>query len=91
MLVGLHAAAWFWISVRVEPPYAALIVAGADLLLALLFALLAAYSSPSRVELEALEVRRRALDSISGTVAWVTLATQLLQVLSRLRSRDRRD
>jgi len=90
-LACLHIAAWFWlrISAHIAAPYAALILAGADLVLALLLLMFAARSSPSRAELEALEVRKRAIQNIGGTMAWMTLALQLLRTLARLRSRRR--
>jgi hypothetical protein len=91
-VVFAHVAAWFWLRVAWEAQYAALMVAGADLVLAIVLARLAARSSPSRVELEALAVRRRAIDSVGSTLAFSALAMQLLRLftnlLSRRRSRD---
>jgi hypothetical protein len=88
-VVFAHIAAWFWLRVAWEPQYAALIVAGADLLLAILLALLAARSSPGRIELEALAVRRRAIDSAASTLAFSALAMQLLRLFTSLLSRRR--
>jgi hypothetical protein len=45
-----HVAAWFWLRTAWEAHYAALIVAGTDLALAILLALLAARSTPGRIE-----------------------------------------
>src|SRR5579871_766176 len=59
-----HVAAWFWLRQHWEQPLAALILAGADMVLAVFLALLAARSTPTRVELEALAVRQRATESI---------------------------
>jgi hypothetical protein len=91
-VVFAHVAAWFWLRVAWEARHAALIVAGADLALAILLGLLAARSSPSRVELEALAVRRRAIESVGSTLAFSAMAMQLLRLftnlLSRRRSRD---
>src|ERR1700754_3228227 len=56
-----HVAAWYWLRQRWDGPEAALILAGVDLALAIVLALIAARSSPSRIEVEALAVRRRAL------------------------------
>jgi hypothetical protein len=42
------------------------------------------------VEVEALEVRQRALESAAGTLALSTLALQLLRLLTNLLSRSRR-
>ncbi|HXA23821.1 MAG TPA: hypothetical protein VNW90_16150 [Acetobacteraceae bacterium] len=88
-VVFAHVAAWFWLRVAWEAQYAALIVAGADLLLAILLALLAARSSPGRIELEALAVRRRAIDSATSTLAFSALAMQLLRLFTSLLSRRR--
>ena len=88
-VVFAHVAAWFWLRVAWEAQYAALIVAGADLLLAILLAMLAARSSPGRVELEALAVRRRAIDSAASTLAFSALAMQLLRLFTSLLSRRR--
>lgn len=79
-LVFCHVAAWFYLRAHWEPPETALILAGADVLLALVLVLLAARSTTSRVELEALAVRQRALESIGSTLAISALATQLLRI-----------
>jgi hypothetical protein len=84
-----HLAVWFWLRLHWESLHAALIVAGADLVLAIFLALLAARSSPSRVELDALAVRQRALDSATSMLAFSALAMQLLRVLPNLLSRSR--
>jgi hypothetical protein len=88
-VVFAHVAAWFWLRVAWEAQYAALMVAGADLVLAIVLALLAARSTPSRVELEALAVRRRAIDSVGSTLAFSALAMQLLRLFTNLLSRRR--
>ena len=88
-VIFAHVAAWFWLRVAWEAQYAALIVAGADLLLAILLAVLAARSSPGRIELEALAVRRRAIDSAASTLAFSALAMQLLRLFTSLLSRRR--
>jgi hypothetical protein len=79
-LMFCHVAAWFYLRAHWEPPETALILAGADVLLALVLVLLAARSTTSRVELEALAVRQRALESIGSTLAISALATQLLRI-----------
>jgi len=79
-LVFCHVAAWFYLRAHWEPSQTALILAGADVLLALVLVLVAARSTTSRVELEALAVRQRALESIGSTLAISALATQLLRI-----------
>jgi hypothetical protein len=83
-LAFVHLAVWFWLRLRFERPTTGLLLAGADLVLALVCVLLASRSSPSRVELQALDVRRRAIESVGSTIAWSTLALQALRVVSRL-------
>jgi Na+/H+ antiporter NhaA len=86
----LHIAAWFWLRQSWEHQYAALILAGADFVLALMLALLAMRSSPDRAELEALAVRQRALEGATASIAWSALAVQVLRVFGNLLSRSRR-
>jgi hypothetical protein len=84
-----HIAAWFWLRVAWEARHAALIIAGVDLVLAILLGVLAARSSPGRVEQEALAVRRRAIESAASTLAFSALAMQLLRLFTSLVSRRR--
>jgi hypothetical protein len=88
-LVLCHVAGWFWLRQTWERPAAALIIAGADFVLAVFFALLAARSSPGRIEIEALAVRQRALDSATGSMAVSALVMQLLRVAVDLVRRKR--
>jgi hypothetical protein len=77
-LVFLHVAAWYWLREFMAGQYVALIFAGVDLLLAAVFALLASRSTPGRSELEALDVRRRALDDAAGSL---TISALLVRVI----------
>src|SRR5262245_23615202 len=88
-LVFAHVAAWYWLRQCWEARYVGLAFAGADVLLAILFGLLAIRSSPGRIETEALEVRRRALEGASASVAWSSLAVQVLRMAGRLLARRR--
>lgn len=88
-LACAHIAAWYWLRLYWTEPGAALVMAGADIAVAVLLMVLAARSSPGRVELEALAVRRRAWDSATGSLAVTTLALQLLRLLADLVSRRR--
>jgi len=54
-----------------------------------ILALLAARSSPSRIEREALAVRRQAINRATSALAFSTLAAQLLRLLTSLVSRRR--
>ena len=75
-----HVAIWFAIRGNgdVAPWATALIMAGGDTAIALFLLLIAARSSPGRVEREALLVRKRALESATGGVAFVTLLVPAL-------------
>ena len=84
-----HVAAWFWLRLSWEARHAALIVAGADLVLAVLLAVLASLLSPGRVEREALEVRRRAIESVGGALAFSAMAMQVLRLFTNLLARRR--
>jgi hypothetical protein len=79
-LAFFHVALWFWLRRYFEAPAASLIVAGADLAVALIFGLFAARSSPGRLEREALEIRRRALENATSALTYTTLAAQALRV-----------
>jgi len=87
--VCCHVAAWFWLRQHWEPPQSALFLAGTDLVVALILALLAARSSPSRVELEALAVRQQALESITASLAFSALAMQVLRLATQFFRRPR--
>jgi hypothetical protein len=83
-IVLFHVAAWSWLSMSWREPSATLIIAGADLLVAVALALAATRLSAGRVEVEALELRRRALDHVSTSLTLPALATPLLPLATRL-------
>jgi hypothetical protein len=89
VLVFLHIAAWYWIRQSWQQEYAALILAGADLVLALVLAFMASRSAPSLVEVEALAVRQRAVESAMSSLAMSSLALQLLRLVMDLMRRPR--
>jgi hypothetical protein len=88
-LMFFHVAGWFWLRQRWEPPASAMIVAGVDIVLAAVLGLLAARSSASRSEIEALAVRRHAMESIASTLAISTLAAQLMRLAAGYFRRSR--
>jgi hypothetical protein len=90
VLVFVHIAVWYWIRQSWEPQYAALILAGGDLVLALVLAFIASRSRPSRVELDALAVRQRAVESAISSIAVSSLALQALRLVANLIRRPRR-
>ncbi len=89
-LVFLQIAAWYWLRVSWDRPAAALILAGAEVVVAGLLGMLAARSSPGRLEIEALAVRNRALEGATGSLAFSALATQVLRLAFDLFRRARR-
>ncbi|MGH7154818.1 MAG: hypothetical protein ACREF3_12900 [Acetobacteraceae bacterium] len=86
-----EAAFWSWLSRHLVPELAAVAIAGANLLVAGLFLILAARSSESRVEIEALKVRQRALEDATRQLTIATLVVPVARlVLDQLRrSKDR--
>jgi hypothetical protein len=90
-VVFAHIAAWYEIRIGLDQSYLATagILGGADLVLAVVLGLLAARSSPSRVEVEALEVRRKAIEGIRSASTLSQLALPVLRLLSDFRRRRR--
>ena len=80
-----HVAVWNWLREYLAAQYVAAIFAGIDLVLALILGALAIRSVPGRVELEALAVRRRALDEAAASVTISALAVRLFDQLNRSR------
>lgn len=77
-----HVAVWFALrfGANMAPWAAALVMGGIDLAIALVFVLIAALSGPGRVEVEALQVRQRALEQAAGTLAIGTLLVPAVRV-----------
>jgi hypothetical protein len=68
-LAFANVAGWQVARLYVEPLYATLIMLGINLLIAVIFALLAARSSPGSVERNALEIRQRSLREARSSLA----------------------
>jgi hypothetical protein len=81
-IVFVHLAAWYWLRVGLNQsfPAATGILGGADLVVAIILGFAATRSSPSRVELEALEVRRKAIVAIGGTFSLASLVIPILRL-----------
>jgi hypothetical protein len=80
--VGVHVAGALALAERVSPVQAVLIVAGVDVAIAIVFAVLAARNVPSDVEREALRLRQTAMDQVVETVVLATLVARLRYVRS---------
>ena len=91
VLTFAHIAAWVWLRIGLGfNQYAtAGILAGVDLVIALLFLFLATRSNPSRTEVEALEVRRRAIQSIGTALSISQMLIPVLRIANNLIRRRR--
>jgi len=78
----VHLAMWYWLRINLNQTFLATagILGGADLLIAMVLGFVATRSSPSRVELEALEVRRKAIVAIGGTFSLVSFVIPILRM-----------
>lgn len=81
-VAGGHVAGVMALAAYVTPIQAVVIVAGVDLLLAIMLAALAARDVPGEVEREALALRRAAIEEAVETVALATLFRRLLRARS---------
>jgi hypothetical protein len=86
-----HVAAWYWVRTGLDQTFLAStgILGGADLLVAIILGFLASRSAPSRVEVEALEVRRKAIHAIGSTLSVAQLVVPMLRIVGNLRRRRR--
>ena len=90
-VVFAHVAAWYELRIELNQGFlaAAGILGGVDLLLAAILGFLARRSAPSRVEVEALDVRRKAIEGIAGALSLTQLVIPLLRLVSGLGRRRR--
>jgi hypothetical protein len=88
VLVLAHVAGWQALQLYVPPIYATLTLLSVDLVIAAIFGILAARSSPSRDEREALTIRQRALHEARSSLA---LGALIPVAGTLLRSRRRRE
>lgn len=80
-LVSLHVAGAMALALVVPPVYAALIVAALDLVIAVVFFVIASGSKPDRIEQEALQVRLAAQEQMLEAAALTSLIGPLLRML----------
>ena len=86
VLAIAEIAGWQTLRLHVTAIVAMLILLGINLVIAVVLGVLAARSSPSYTEREALRVRREALDGARGTLS-ITAAVPLLRLVGRKRRR----
>ena len=72
---------WLALRLRFEPIPATLILLGVNLVIAAIFGVVAARSSPGHTEQEALRVRRQALDAARGTLALAAAVPAMTRLL----------
>jgi len=91
VLVFVHIAAWYEIRIDLNQSYlaTAAILGGLDLLLAIILGFLATRSSPSKVETEALEVRRKAIEGLGSALTLTQMAMPVLRLGASMRRRKR--
>ena len=90
VLALAEATGWLALRHRFESIPATLILLGVNLVIAAIFGVLAARSSPGHTEQEALRVRRQALDAARGTLAFTAAVPAVTHLLGSGRDRTRR-
>lgn len=90
-VVFVHVAAWYELRVGLDQSFLATsgVLGGTDLLLAVILGFLATRSTPSTIEIEALEVRRKALEGIGSALSLTQIVLPLLRLVSGLVRRRR--
>jgi uncharacterized membrane protein len=82
VLILAEATGWLALRQRFESIPATLILLGVNLVIAAIFALLAARSSPGHTEQEALRVRRQALEAARGSLAFAAAVPAVTHLLT---------
>jgi hypothetical protein len=90
VLVLAEAAGWLALRHRVDSIPATLILLGVNLVIATIFGVLAARSSPGSTEQEALRVRRQALDAARGALAFTAAVPAVIRLLGSKSDQNRR-
>ena len=90
VLVLTDVVIWQILRLYVTPIYATLILLGINLLLAAVFGMMAARSSPSQAERDALDIRQRALEGAKGSLALGALVPMAGTLLRSRRSTQRK-
>jgi hypothetical protein len=81
---------WLALRLRFESIPATAILLGVNLVVAAMFGVLAARSSPGHTEQEALRVRRQALDAAGGTLALTVAVPAMTRLLGKGKDRPGR-
>ncbi|HEY0910829.1 MAG TPA: hypothetical protein VGD75_11415 [Bradyrhizobium sp.] len=78
-LVGLHVAGAIALARTMQTLWAVMIVAGIDLLVAILFGILALRNQPSAMEREAMRIRRTAQSELVQTMALTAIVSRVFR------------
>lgn len=91
-LVFAHGAIWYWLRVGLDQTFlaAAGILGGGDLLVAVVLVVSASRSTPSKVEREALDVRRKAIQGIGSSLSLIQLVLPIIRIVANMMRRTRR-
>jgi cobalamin biosynthesis protein CobD/CbiB len=90
VLVLINVAGWQVLQWYVQPVYATLILLGVNIVIAAVFALLAARSAPGHAEGEAMRIRQQAIHEARGSLALTAIVPFAGAVLRARRSQPRR-
>jgi hypothetical protein len=90
-VVFVHFAAWYWLRTDMDETFlvATGILGVLDLLIGVVLGFFATRSTPSRVEVDALEIRRKAVQAVGEGLSLSRLAIPLIQIIANLRRRRR--
>jgi len=80
-LAALHVALALWLATQFTPITAVLIVAGGDVVIAVVLGLMAARDTPDRIEREAQEVKEKALAQLGQAMAMTALVGPALRAV----------
>jgi hypothetical protein len=90
VLALAEATGWLALRHRIASIPATLILLGVNLVIAAIFSVLAARSSPGPTEQEALRVRRQALDAARGALAFTAAVPAVTRLLGSKSDQTRR-
>jgi TRAP-type mannitol/chloroaromatic compound transport system permease large subunit len=90
VLVLANVAGWQVLRLYVASIYATLILLGINLIIAVIFTLVAARSSPSSAEQEALRIRREALEGAQSSLALTAALPAIGALIGVPRTRNER-
>jgi hypothetical protein len=88
-LACIHFAAWLALARVMPPAWAAMVLAGSDMVIALILAAVARSDLPDQVENEAMAARQAAVRTLSGQIATTVLISRSIRLARHLFRRGR--